>query len=90
VVAPGAHIFECLDTMEWNCLRKIRRIGRCGLVGVGVVLLREVCHWGLALRFQTLTPGSVPYSLSAPYISRHEALRYCPIACLPPAMMVMD
>jgi hypothetical protein len=31
---------------------RIRRIGRCVLVGVSVALLEEVCYWGCVLRFQ--------------------------------------
>ena len=34
-------VFECLGS----------GIRRCGLVGVGVALLEEVCHWGQALKF---------------------------------------
>jgi hypothetical protein len=41
----------------WPCWR------RCGLVGGGVALLKEVCHCSCALRAQTLKPG--PGSLSA-------------------------
>ena len=29
------------------------RIMECGLVGGGVALLEEVCHWGWALKFQS-------------------------------------
>lgn len=32
-------------------------IRRCGLEGVGVASLEEVCLWGCALRFQMLKPG---------------------------------
>ena len=35
----------------------LRRIGRCVLVGVGVVLLGEVLEEGVALRFQKPKPG---------------------------------
>ena len=34
-------IRECLGIGEWHYLRRIRR---CGLVGVGVALLEEICH----------------------------------------------
>jgi hypothetical protein len=38
-------------------------IRRCGFIGVGVALLKEVCHCGWALRFQKLMPGPVAHSL---------------------------
>ena len=42
-----------------NCLGRVRR---CGLVGVGVILLEEVFYWGRALRFQK--PKTCPVSIS--------------------------
>jgi hypothetical protein len=50
--------FECLVPSHWNYLRRIRR---CGLVGVVVFLLEEVRHWVWVVRFQkpTLGPGSL-------------------------------
>ena len=35
------------------------RIMECGLVGGGVALLEEVCHWGWALKFQKPLPRPV-------------------------------
>jgi hypothetical protein len=35
------HIFKCLFIGEWHYLGGIRR---CGILGVGVVLLEELCH----------------------------------------------
>ena len=32
------HIFECLVTREWNCLKGLEGLG-------GAVLLEEVCDW---------------------------------------------
>ena len=34
---------------------RIRRIRRYGLIGIGMALVVDVCHWGLALRFQKPT-----------------------------------
>lgn len=42
-------VYICLVIREWHYLRKNRR---CGLAGVRVGLLEEVCHWGWDLRFQ--------------------------------------
>jgi hypothetical protein len=39
------YLNACLVIREWYCLRRIRRLRRCGLVGGTVV-------WGWALRFQ--------------------------------------
>jgi hypothetical protein len=39
------------------------------LVGVGVALMEEVCHWGWGLRFQKTKPG--------PMLSQDVALSYC-------------
>ena len=44
-------------------LLEIGTIGSCGLVGVGVALLEEVCHWGWALGFQKPKPGALSLSL---------------------------
>jgi len=57
---PQAHIFEFLVIREWFYLTKI---SGCGLVGIGVALLEEVCHWGWVFGFQMLKPG--PVSLSS-------------------------
>jgi hypothetical protein len=35
-------------------------IRRCGLVGVGVALLKKVCHWRWALKFNMLKPAPPP------------------------------
>lgn len=45
-------------------MNSLEKIGGCGYVGIGVVLL-EVCHQGWALKFQkpTLVPVSVSLSL---------------------------
>ena len=37
----------------------IALLGGCGLFGVGVALLEEVCHWEWALGFQKLKPDPV-------------------------------
>lgn len=55
-----AHVSECLVIREWHYLK---RIGRCGLPGVGVALLEEVCHWQKGLMFQNLQPGQAHSSL---------------------------
>jgi hypothetical protein len=34
-------MFECLFTKKWNCLRRIKRIRRCGLVRGGVPCWRR-------------------------------------------------
>jgi hypothetical protein len=60
---------------------------RCGLMGVGVALLEEVCHWGWALRFQILKPSPVWHSLPAAYRSRCTTLSFFSSttpACMPP------
>lgn len=36
-----------------------------GLVRVGVASLKEVCHWGRAVRFQVLKPGPMLLSLNS-------------------------
>ena len=48
--------FRLLSALIGNCI-----IRRCSLVGVGVALLEEVCHWGWALRSQKLKPGPVAH-----------------------------
>ena len=53
----------------------------CGLVGVGVVLLEEVCHWGWDLRFQKPRPG--PVSLSLLPVLGCITLTTIPAPCLP-------
>ena len=35
---------------------------RCDLVGGGVALLEELCHWGLTWKYQKLKPGPVAVS----------------------------
>jgi hypothetical protein len=42
---------------------RIRRIRRCGIVGVDVSLLEEVCHRGWALRLQKTTRAPMLHSL---------------------------
>jgi hypothetical protein len=67
---------------------------RCGLVGVGVALLKEVCHWGRALRFQNLKPGPVVVSLPAtnPDVElwAPDPVPYLPEFCHASHMMIMD
>ena len=43
-------------------VKRITRIRRCGLVGVGVVLLKDMCHCGWALRFQKVQIRSSIFS----------------------------
>lgn len=58
----GLIYLSCLVIMERHYLKRIRR---CGLIGVGVSLMEEVRHCGagggggLALSFQKPKPGSV-------------------------------
>lgn len=40
----GSHIFEYFMTREWYYLKGLKGFRR-------VALLKEVCYWGLALRF---------------------------------------
>jgi len=65
----------------WNCLRRIRRIRRCGLIGIGMVLI-EVYKWGMGFgiskartRLSLSLPSSSPlpsplflFLLSAPFL----------------------
>lgn len=37
-------------------------IGRCGVIGVGMFLLEELCHWCWSFRFQRLKPVLVSFS----------------------------
>jgi hypothetical protein len=53
-------MFECMVIREWSYLGET---GRHDLVGVGVALLKEVCHWGWALRIQGPESGLVALSL---------------------------
>ena len=59
---------------------KIAKIRRCGLVGVGEVLLEDVCHLGYTLRFLKLMPDPV-FSGSGCGV-----LNECSRACLHSAM----
>jgi hypothetical protein len=45
----------------------------CGLVGVGVALLEEECHWQWAPRFQKPKPSSVSLSLPVACQFRYRA-----------------
>lgn len=74
-------------------------IRRCGPVGVGVALLKEVCYWGQALRFQMLKPGPVLLSVFLlPLDIDGEMSAPSPAPCLlahlhvppPPHIMMMD
>jgi hypothetical protein len=56
---------------------------RCGLVGVGVTLLEEMCHWGWALRSQMIKPGSMAHSL-VPADPDIELSATSPVPWLPP------
>ena len=56
-------------------------IRRYGLVGVGMAVLEEVCHWGRALRFQMPKPG--PVSLSLPANLNVELSAASAAPCLP-------
>lgn len=54
---PEAHIFECLGHQGEKLFERIRRVGRCDLVGIGVILLEAVCDWGWASGFQKSKSG---------------------------------
>jgi hypothetical protein len=54
-----------LNEMEHLELIRSGTIKRCDLVGVNVALLKEVCHWGWALRVQKLKSGPLAQLLSA-------------------------
>ena len=60
---------------------KMIRTRRCSLVGAGVALLEEVCHWGWALRFQKPMPG--PTSLPAAWRVDVTLSSASPAPCLP-------
>lgn len=46
-------------------VKRIRRIRGCGFVGVGVVLLKDMCHLGWALIFEKVQiRSSIFFSLS--------------------------
>lgn len=84
---------------EWKWPHRPRgngTIGSCDLVGLGVILLKEVCHWEWALGLQKLKPD--PVSLPLPAFFRlgcrtlslplkHHA---CLQAAMFPAMMTMN
>jgi hypothetical protein len=72
-------MFQCLVTREWNYLKGLEGLG-------GVALLKEVCHWGWALRFQN--PMSSPVSVSL-LADQDVALRHCSIAICDIAMLIM-
>ena len=51
----------------------LRRIKRCGLVTVGVVLLEEICHWGGGFRSPSQAPGLSLFPLPADSIVKFSA-----------------
>ena len=55
---------------------RFRKIRRCGLVEVGVVLLKEVCHMGWALRFQRPRRGQFQSSSLSWLADQDVALSY--------------
>ena len=57
------------------------RIRTCGLVGIGVALSEEVCHWGWVLRFQKLKAS--PMADSLPADQDVELSATFPAPCLP-------
>lgn len=71
-------------------------IRRCGLAGMSVALLEEVCCWGQVLRLQKLKRGRPSDSLSLPkclWIKNSQLpLQYqvCLCAAMLPAMMMID
>lgn len=73
----------------WACREWHNSIGRCGLPGVGVTLLDDVCHWGRVLRSQMLMPCPRWHSPPAVCRSRDRALSsFCSTmsACVPPCL----
>jgi hypothetical protein len=58
------------------------KIMRCVLVGVGIALLDNVCHWEWTLSFQKSTRGPISFCLSAACGSGYKALSYCSSAML--------
>jgi hypothetical protein len=100
MVSPGLcgqhHTHSCythcggLNENGSHRLRGSATVRRCSLIKVDMALLEEVCHWGWALRFQMLKPGSVTLSLPAACGSRCRTLSYFSSAsaymplCFPP------
>jgi hypothetical protein len=60
------------------------KIRRCGLIGVGVNLLKEECHWGWTLRFQKtkLDPEGHSSDAACQDVVLPAALTPCLPACL--------
>ena len=65
---------------EWHYLRRIKR---CGLVGVNVALLEEMCHSGWALKFQKAKPGPVA-SACGSRCKTCSDIQYHVCLCMPP------
>jgi hypothetical protein len=61
----------------------LRRIRRCGLVGISVALLEEVCPWKWTSRFQKLITGPV---FCSEFMKQGVVLSYLHLL----AMMIMD
>ena len=61
----------------------LKRIRRCGLIGVGVASLEQVCHCGQTLRFQNPKPDLVVWSQLL--LQHHVSL----CATMHPTMLVM-
>jgi hypothetical protein len=61
------------------------KIRKCGLAGVGVALLEELCHWERAFRFQSLCQAQ---SLLSHLLPGDQNVKFS--ACLFLAIMIMD
>lgn len=77
---------------KWAPWALFKRININAIVGVGVTLLQEMCHWGKDLRFHKLKSSALSHSLSC-CLTFHIFLLlphvYLLITTLP-AMMIMD
>ena len=68
-------------------------IRRCGLIGIGVALLEEVCHFRVG--FKTLLAASKPVFFCLPSEQVVELLvpppvPYLPRCCHAPTLMIME
>ena len=56
---------------SWNLCTTLgvrgERSAKCGLGGVGVVLLEEMCYWGQALKSQMFKPSPAWLTLPVTY-----------------------
>jgi hypothetical protein len=79
-MAPHRLIYLKLHYQGMILFEKIRRIKRCGLIGVGVALLEKVYHWGWALRcrlsfflqIRMWISGTTPVTANVPHAPCHE------------------